>query len=29
VTNYMNRTFSLFATARARRPKRLLVHKQR
>jgi hypothetical protein len=29
VTNYMNRTFSLFATARARRPKRLLVYKQR
>ena len=29
VTNYVNRTFSLFSTARERRPKRLLVAKQR
>ena len=29
VTNYVNRTFSLFSTARERRPKRLLVPKQR
>jgi hypothetical protein len=27
VTNYVNRTFSLFATARARRPRKLLVRK--
>ena len=29
VTNYVNRTFSLFATARARRPRTLLVKKKR
>jgi hypothetical protein len=29
VTNYVNRTFSLFATARERRPEKLLVAKQR
>jgi hypothetical protein len=29
VTNYVNRTFSLFSTARARRPKKLIVPKQR
>jgi hypothetical protein len=29
VTNYVNRTFSLFATARARRPKKLVIPKQR
>jgi hypothetical protein len=29
VTNYVNRTFSLFNTARERRPEKLLVPKQR
>ena len=29
VTNYVNRTFSLFDTAKARRPKTLLVPKKR
>jgi hypothetical protein len=29
VTNYVNRTFSLFATARARRPRTLLVKKKK
>jgi hypothetical protein len=29
VTNYVSRTFSLFATAKERRPKQLLVPKQR
>jgi hypothetical protein len=29
VTNYVNRTFSLFPTARARRPKKLVIPKQR
>jgi hypothetical protein len=29
VTNYVNQTYSLFATARERRPKTLLVRKQR
>jgi hypothetical protein len=29
VTNYVNRTFSLFETAKARRPKTLLVPKKR
>src|SRR5262245_15276755 len=29
VTNYVNRTFSLFGTARERRPKTLLVPKSR
>jgi len=29
VTNYVSRTFSLFGTAKARRPKTLLIKKQR
>ena len=29
VTNYVNRTFSLFSTAKARRPKQLLFKKVR
>jgi hypothetical protein len=29
VTNYVNRTFSLFSTARARRPKKLVIPKRR
>ena len=29
VTNYVSRTYSLFETARSRRPKTLLIEKQR